>query len=394
MKKLLFLNILFLSSILSAQQHFFYGLQADYGPFTRSFDNNKEILKGKNMGRMFNVRLSTSYRIFDKLTLEAGASLNGMKWKLKDVDFANRNTGFEALMITQNRYMSFYTNVKYSYDLGRKKYCFFRLGYEYSAIGKDNRYASKQFVQGNDFVEIDLNYGQSNSALVPEIGYEYFNSSGNLISLGLKYHHKFAGDNFMRGEYHVNNQINIDKYDGFDVSGSYVALTAQFNGLLSYKAKKERIKKEKPVKIKDTTKIPNPILVDTTPSIPVDTTKPVLVDNKTANDRDYAVTNKIKVTSATVKIYIWDHQIEDGDRINLILNDQWILTDYTLKNKQYMLEVTLQPGTNNLILYALNLGKYKPNTAAIMIDDGTKKQEIVLESTLDESSALEIKFEK
>jgi hypothetical protein len=75
------------------------------------------------------------------------------------------------------------------------------------------------------------------------------------------------------------------------------------------------------------------------------------------------------------------------------LNSDWILTDYTLENKRYTFEVTLHEGDNTLILYALNLGKYKPNTAAIMVDDGTKKQQVVLESTLDESSALEIKFE-
>jgi hypothetical protein len=396
-KKILFCLIVSCSSIAFAQQHFFYGLQMDYGYFNRSFEANRDIIKGKNMGRMLNLRLSASYRVFDQLTFEAGMSLNGMKWKLQDMNFKERNPGFEALMATQNRFMSFYGNTKYSFDLGRKKYAFIRLGYEFSAIGKDQLSANKLFVLGNDVVDMTFNYGSTNKAIVPEIGYEYFNSSGNLICFGLKYHHKFAGDNFITGDYHVTTPPNINIYDRVTVNGSYIALTAQFNGLLSYKAKKERVKKEKvkPIEPKDTIKKPvdkiDPVIVD---EIPIDTSKKVAIDDKKANERDYVVTNKMKVTSKTVKITVWDHQIEDGDRINLILNDDWVLTDYTLENKKYTIEVTLKEGENKLILYALNLGRYKPNTAAIMVDDGTKKQEVVLQSTLEESSAIEIKFEK
>jgi hypothetical protein len=387
-KKIILILSLFVLSNAFAQQHFFYGLQLDYGPFMRSIDQNGSVLKGKGMGRMLNLRLSASYRLFDALTFETGMSLNGMKWKLEDKNFKSRNTGFEALMLTQNRFMSFYGNFKYSYDMGRKRYLFLRTGLEYSSIGSDSITQQKKFDKGNEIARITQIYGRSNWAITPEIGYEYFNSSGNLITIGLKYHHKFAGDDFIKGDYFLSNSGNLNVKDQFTISGSYLALTVQFNGLLTYKAKKERIIKEKIKEPKDTIK-KEPDLVVT----PVDTTKPVLIDNKQANDRDYAVTNKIKVTNNKVKIYVWDHQIEDGDRINLILNDEWILTDYTLKNNKRVIEVTLQPGTNNLILYALNLGKYKPNTAAIVVDDGTKQQQVILESTLDESSALEIKFD-
>ena len=199
---------------------------------------------------------------------------------------------------------------------------------------------------------------------------------------------KFSGDNMLRGDYHVTNQNDVDVYDGFDISGSYVALTVQFNGLLSYKPRKEKAPKEKDIEPEDT-------IIDIPPLTELDTNiVDVIIDDKTANDRDFKVTNKVKVTSKTVKIYIWDHQIEDGDRVNLILNDHQILTDYTLRNKKLELEVTLEPGVNNFILYALNLGKYKPNTAAVMIDDGNKQQQVILESTLDESGAIEIKFEQ
>ncbi len=393
MKKIILGLFIISSSLLFAQQHFFYGFQADYGPFSRNFDYNRDILKSKNIGRMFNIGASMSYRMFDCLTLEAGTRLNGNRWKIQDLNFKERNTGYEALMVTNNRFVSFYGSLKYSYDLGRKKYFYFRAGYEHSAIGQKQLSASKQFQVGSDFVKMDFNYGKSNQAITPEIGYEFFNASGNLITLGLKYHKKFSGDDFLRGEYSVVNQNNLNVKDGITLTGSYLAFTFQMNGLLHYIPKKEKIKKEKKITPKDTIK-QKPILVDTTPGKPVDTTKAVVLNDKLAYDREYAITNKVKVTSKKVKISVWDHQIEDGDRINLILNDAWVLTDYTLRNNKYTFEVELKEGENKLILYALNLGKYKPNTAAIMVDDGVKKQEVVLESTLDESSALEINFTK
>lgn len=387
MKKITFFLFLFLSLSAFSQQHFFYGVQADYGPFGRTFDQNKTMLKGTNIGRMFNIRLSGSYRLFDQLTIEGGASLNGLKWKLTDQQFEERNEGFESLSEVHTRYMSYFANLKYSYNLGRKKYIFLRATYEYSAIGGGELYESKRFVSGNDFIEMTVNFGQNNQAFAPEIGYEYFNSQGNLISLGLKYHRKFSGDNLIRADYHVNNQVDYEEFDGINISGSYVALTAQFNGLLSYKAKKERVKKEK-IKIiipKDST-TPEKVEI-------VDSTEKVVVDNKTANDRDYAVTHKVKVRSDSITIYVWDHQIEDGDRVNLILNGEWILTDYTITKKKLILKAKLKPGTNTFILYALNLGKYSPNTAAIMIYDGVKQHEVILSSTLDESSAIDIKYD-
>lgn len=391
MKKYLSILLLFLSCSLFAQQHFFYGIQTDFGPFMRSIDNNKSMLKGSNMGRMLNIRLSASYRVFDQLTVEAGTSLNGMKWKLKDLNFESRHEGFEALSAMHNRYMSFYGNLKYSLPLGRKKYVFVRTGYEFSIFGGGQKYQSKIFEVGNDFVEMTVNYGKNNHAFVPELGYEYFNANGNLVCFGLKYHMKVSGDNFIRADYHVNNQIDYEGFDGVDISGSYVAFTAQFNGLLAYKTKKERVKKEK-VK-KDIEIAP----VDTTPEVvivePVDTTEKVVIDDKKANDRDYAVTNTIKVKSDSITIYIWDHQVEDGDRVNLILNDEWILTDYTIQKKKLAISVKLKEGSNTFILYALNLGKYSPNTAAITIYDGVKEHKVVLESTLNESSAIEIKYD-
>lgn len=390
MKKITFAFLFFISLISFSQQHLFYGAQLDYGPFFRSFDQSREVLRGSRLGRMINVGVSGSYRIMDKFTLEGGARLNGMKWRLRDLDFEERNPGFEAVQATHNRFLSFYGSAKYSYYLGHKKYAFFRLGYEHTRIISDVLTETRNFTAGTDSIRSSITYGNTNNAITPEIGYEFFNRNGNLITLGLKYHHKFSGDDLLSWAYSTDNRADNNRLitnDNIRISGSYVALTLQFNGLLSYKTKKERIPKKKK---KD------PVLVEQPKEEieAVDTTPVVVTNEEVINDRDYNVTHKVKVKSETVKIIIWDHQLEDGDRVNLILNNDMILNDYTLKNKKLELEVTLEEGKNEFILYALNLGKYKPNTAAIIIDDGIKQHKMVLESTLNESGAIEIKYEK
>ena len=394
MKRLLVFLLIIQSFISIGQQHIFLGIQGDLGYFQRSFERNREILKGKGPGRVLNFGLSGSYRVFDKLTIEAGARLNGYKWQVQDVNFATQNEGYEALQQSTTRFMSFYSSLKYSQALHHKKYLFFRLGYESSLIGQSTIVERRNFVLGTDVIQSTINYGTNSTAFVPEIGYEYFNDAGNLISIGLKYHFKSAGDDLMDWDYFSDNgdtDNRIIENDNINISGSYVALTVQFNGLLSYKTKKERVKKKKKEE-----EIEEPVLVeepeDTVIEAPDTTTSPVDVDDKSANDRDYTVTHKVKVSSKTVKILIWDHQIEDGDRINLILNGEWILQNYTLTNEKLELEVELEEGANEFILYALNLGEYKPNTAAIIIDDGTKKKKVVLESDLDESGAIEINY--
>ncbi|MFN8397269.1 MAG: hypothetical protein U0176_21780 [Bacteroidia bacterium] len=53
-----------------------------------------------------------------------------------------------------------------------------------------------------------------------------------------------------------------------------------------------------------------------------------------------------------------------------------------------------QPGKNYLVMYAHNQGKYPPNTAAIIVDDGTRQNQIELKSNLNTSGALEITLGK
>lgn len=143
------------------------------------------------------------------------------------------------------------------------------------------------------------------------------------------------------------------------------------------KARKEREKLEKE----------NSTNADKTTAPPIVTTG---TRDTVVNGRVYKITQKIEVKTSIVQVKVWDHKVEDGDRINLSLNGEWVLENHTLKRKAKIIDITLEPGINDIVLYALNLGSKPPNTAAVAVFDGKKWKRAVLESNLNESGALQI----
>ena len=65
-----------------------------------------------------------------------------------------------------------------------------------------------------------------------------------------------------------------------------------------------------------------------------------------------------------------------------------------MKKEKYEIQIELREGLNTFVLHALNLGKYKPNTAALNVFDGEKKHRIILESNMNESGTLQINYKK
>ncbi len=106
-----------------------------------------------------------------------------------------------------------------------------------------------------------------------------------------------------------------------------------------------------------------------TPPLAESTPLPQSIDG-----RSLEVKEKVQVKSRTLKIRIWDSQIEDGDIVSLYLNDKKIISDLLLTNKPKEFEITLPPGREHLItLHAEDFGKAEPNTARVVIQDGDKE---------------------
>ncbi|MBK9328299.1 MAG: hypothetical protein IPM95_03075 [Sphingobacteriales bacterium] len=96
------------------------------------------------------------------------------------------------------------------------------------------------------------------------------------------------------------------------------------------------------------------------------------------------------VKSEKVSLQIWDNNQEDGDIVSLKLNENWILMNYQLKKEKLSVPVELKTKNNLLLLFAENLGKIPPNTAAISVDDNDTTKTFILNSDMRKSETVKL----
>ncbi len=96
------------------------------------------------------------------------------------------------------------------------------------------------------------------------------------------------------------------------------------------------------------------------------------------------------VKSKTVTIKIWDNEKEDGDIISVYLNGARIKKEITVKKTEHIFTLDLKEGANTFKLFAHNEGQQSPNTAAILIDDGTQEYKRELSCKKNECAELTI----
>ncbi|MBL7774744.1 MAG: hypothetical protein JNK89_02010 [Saprospiraceae bacterium] len=87
----------------------------------------------------------------------------------------------------------------------------------------------------------------------------------------------------------------------------------------------------------------------------------------------------VKVTNRTIKLRIWDSQVEDGDIISVFIDDKKVIDHLYLRAQPQEFEIQLPPGSEHyLTVYADDFGKSEPNTARVLIFDGKQEQTIDL----------------
>lgn len=91
-----------------------------------------------------------------------------------------------------------------------------------------------------------------------------------------------------------------------------------------------------------------------------------------------------------VKLYIWDANKEDGDKIELKINDVLILHDFETKNKRKKITYKLENGENIIEIKAVNSGKYPPNTSRIEFIDNKKKYPIITQLDVGKSAIIKL----
>ena len=98
----------------------------------------------------------------------------------------------------------------------------------------------------------------------------------------------------------------------------------------------------------------------------------------------------IKWESNKVKLYIWDANQEDGDKITLKINGDIILHDFETKNKRKKLKYQLEDSEIIIEITATNLGTSPPNTSRIELVDSKTKYPIITQLELGKSATIKI----
>ncbi len=106
--------------------------------------------------------------------------------------------------------------------------------------------------------------------------------------------------------------------------------------------------------------------------------------------RKNLVLKTIEVESSNVKIDLYDNGEIDGDSISLFYNGKLLLSNKRLTDKSISLNLPVQANdeTNELIMFAENLGSVAPNTALMVVTDGSNRYEIRITSDLEKSGVI------
>ena len=94
--------------------------------------------------------------------------------------------------------------------------------------------------------------------------------------------------------------------------------------------------------------------------------------------------------SNKLKLFIWDANKEDDDKIQLTINGNIILYDFETKTKRKKIKYKLQDGENIIEIKATNLGSSPPNTSRIELVDSKTKYSIITQLTLERSAIIKV----
>jgi hypothetical protein len=361
--------------LVQAQQDLFVNVGTDIGVPINNYQNGKSGLHGVMPSCQINGHVALQYRVFDFVGIDLGIQQSFQYIQMRDKNFEAANDRFKARMKSSNPYFTYFGGLSFYLRYSRNSSVYFGGAYAMNIVGNSTTYKDAYYKKGKQTVTMGQTYLGSNATITIEAGIQTrINGGYNTFYIGLK--GCIGSADFMRGGYAVLDSNSSTIYsDKLFSNGSYAGITMKYGFNLMHKDHKPRTPRQPPI----------PDTLATKPPIQPHDSIPATVGGRNIN-----VTNKVAVTSSTITISVWDHEIVDGDIISLDYNGTWILENYTLKKEPWVITLTVQPGVNYLVLHAHNLGRYSPNTAAILINDGKTSQRVILESNLDSSGTIEI----
>jgi len=192
---------------------------------------------------------------------------------------------------------------------------------------------------------------------------------------------------------------------GADLVGTFVALPDYKNVCaninFSLRMNADISKKDSVLKamreFKETYQLWKPSLTDTAGAVTIIQRKVTnYVIEREYTERENIVSDEIEVESDSLKIDFYDNGEVDGDSISIFFNKKLMAFHQKLSTKPIHFDVVLDSlqKINELTMFAENLGAIAPNTALMVIYDGTKRFDIRLSSNLEKNATIKIKRKK
>lgn len=113
-------------------------------------------------------------------------------------------------------------------------------------------------------------------------------------------------------------------------------------------------------------------------------------------ERENAVAEEITVDSDSIQVDFYDNGEVDGDSISVFFNKNLIAFNRILSARSIHFKVglDLSKETNEITMFADNLGSIPPNTALMLVYDGKKRYEVRMTSNLQKNATVLIKRRK
>lgn len=112
--------------------------------------------------------------------------------------------------------------------------------------------------------------------------------------------------------------------------------------------------------------------------------------------RENKLVKQVTVNSPTISIDLYDNGTIDNDTIMIFDNKVLVLENKRLSNKATHIDLNFNKENNRheIIIVAHNLGTVPPNTALMVVKDGTSRQEIYITSTLSVNAMIIFELKK
>ena len=120
------------------------------------------------------------------------------------------------------------------------------------------------------------------------------------------------------------------------------------------------------------------------------------VTEKEFTRRKSVITHEVEVESDSIRVEVYDNGEIDGEIISVFYNQQLILNSQKLTHRSIRINLVLDPAksSNEISMFAENLGLIPPNTALMVITDGKNKFEVPVSSSLERNATISIKRKK